>query len=154
MADRTNRTDNYTYVEGTAVRSVEVPAREEPEQKREVSRETQENRERALQMNMAYVIFLTAAAVITVFMCVNFLQLRAKGTLLQEEVTSLVAELDEAVLGNDSDYNRVMNSVDLEYVRDVAENELGMVRAGSGQIVTYEVEDGDYVRQYTDIPTE
>ncbi len=156
MAERAaRRNSRYSYVEeGTAVRSVEIPVRQEPERKREVSPETQENRERALQMNLAYVAFLTVAAVVSLFVCVNFLQLRAQGTLLQEEVTALVAERDAAVLSNDSDYNRVMNSVDLEYIRDVAENELGMVRAGSGQIVAYEVEDGDYVRQYTDIPTE
>lgn len=130
----------------------EFPAGEEP--KREVSAATQRNRERTLQMNLPYVLFLTAAAVITVFVCVNFLQLRAKNTILQEEVASLEAELDSAILDNDSEYNRVMNSVDLEYVREVAVNELGMQLATTSQIVTYTVEDSDYVRQYSEIPEE
>lgn len=157
----------YTYVDGTAVRQLDVaefpagrelpverefPAEQEPERK--VSAATQRNRERALQMNLAYVLFLTLAAVITVFVCVNFLQLRAKNTILQEEVASLEAELDSAILDNDSEYNRVMNSVDLEYVKEVAVNELGMQLATTSQIVTYTVEDGDYVRQYSEIPEE
>ncbi len=142
---------DHVYVEGTAVRRLDA---EPAPQRREVSGTTRQNRERALQMNLGYVLFLTAAAVITVFMCVNFLQLRATGTLLQEEVATLEAELDSAVLANDSEYNRVMNNVDLEHVKDVAINELGMQKASAKQVVAYEPEDGDYVRQYAEIPTE
>ena len=47
-----------------------------------------------------------------------------------------------------------MSSVDLEYVRDTAINKLGMVYASSGQVVTYNDQDGDYVRQYEDVPAE
>ncbi len=144
-------------VDGTAVRVYEEAQPEETPRKsqnREISQETRANRERALQMNLWYVLFLTAAAVLTVFMCVNFLQLRAQGTLLQEEVTALETTLDSAILENDSEYNRVMNSVDLEYVKDVAMNELGMKKATSNQVVTYELENSDYVRQYAEIPTE
>ncbi len=151
--DRYERT--YTYVDGTTVRKVERSVQPEKRQKaKTVSRRTRTNRERALQMNFGYVLFLTAASVVTVIVCVNFLQLRAKGTLLQEEVSALEAQLDSAVLENDSEYNRVMNSVDMEYVKNVAVNELGMKKASSKQVVTYELEDGDYVRQYSEIPAE
>ncbi|MCD7818333.1 MAG: hypothetical protein LUH07_04705 [Lachnospiraceae bacterium] len=157
---RRTKTDNrngksYTYVDGTAVRKLNVTApAEETQHPGEVSSVTRKNRERALQMNLRYVLFLTAAAVISVIVCVNYLQLRAVNTLLQEDVASLTAELDSAILENDSEYNRVMNSVDLEHVRDVAMNELGMQQATSDQVVTYETEGSDYVRQYSDIPAE
>ena len=105
-------------------------------------------------MNLGYVAFLTVAAVITVFMCVNFLQLQAKGTKLQKEVTALEAQLDSAILENDSDYNRIITNVDMEHVKDVAMNQLGMVQAKKSQIITYEIDDNDYVRQYSEIPTE
>lgn len=42
----------------------------------------------------------------------------------------------------------------MEHVKDVAMNELGMVYASKDQIVTYEENDSDYVRQYTDVPAE
>ena len=103
-------------------------------------------------MNLGYVLFLTAAAVITVFMCVNFLQLQARETRLQKEVTLLGTQLDAAILENDSDYNRIMTGVDMEQVKNVAMDELGMVYAKKSQIVTYEVENSDYVRQYTEVP--
>ncbi len=170
--------NTYTYIEGNTVRKlVEAPPRRssaagrighaenavrltdadvqtQPERQSEVSPGIRRNRERALQMNFGYVLFLTAAAVVVVFVCVNFLQLRAVNTLLSEEVATLSAELDSAILENDSEYNRVINSVDLEHVKEVATEELGMQQATSDQIVTYEVEDGDYVRQYSEIPTE
>ena len=98
--------------------------------------------------------FLTAAAVVTVFMCVTYLQLQANATLLSEEVTSLEAQVDAAILENNADYNGIMTGIDIEHVKDVAINELGMVYASKEQIVTYEENSSDYVRQYTDIPTE
>lgn len=146
----------YTYVDGTAVRKLDSVPQKRPQKKKRSSASlaTRRNRERALQMNLGYVAFLTAAAVITVFMCVNFLQLQANKTRLQKEVTALAAQLDADILENDSDYNRIMTSVDMEHVKDVAMNELGMVPAKKSQIVTYEIDDSDYVRQYSDVPEE
>ena len=105
-------------------------------------------------MNLGYVIFLTAAAVATVFMCVTYLQLQAKSTMLNKEVTSLEAQLDAVILENDADYNGIMTGIDMAHVKDVAMNELGMDYASKDQIVTYEESGSDYVRQYTDIPAE
>jgi cell division protein FtsL len=153
---RTQGDRTYVYVDGTAVRKLqEAPAEQiEKKQNPSTSAQTKRNRERALQMNMGYVTFLTVAAVITMCVCVNFLKLQSVGTKLQKEVTSLETQLSAAVLENDSDYQRIMNSVDMEHVKDVAINELGMVYAKKSQIVTYEMEDNDYVRQYSEVPTE
>lgn len=153
---RTQNGRTYVYVDGTAVRKLQSVPEQETRQRKTptASRRTKKNRARALQMNLGYVTFLAVMAVITVCMCVNFLQLRAIGTKLQKEVTGLEAQLDAAVLENNSDYQRVMTTVDMEHIRDVAMNELGMKYATKSQIVTYEMEDNDYVRQYSEIPTE
>ncbi len=153
---RTEGGRTYVYVDGTAVRKFQTAPADKKQIKRKpsVSPAAKRNRERALSMNFGYVTFLTAAAVISVLMCVNFLQLQAKGTKLQKEVTSLETQLNSAILENDSDYNRIMTNVDMEHVKDVAMNELGMVYAKKSQIVTYEMEDNDYVRQYSEIPAE
>jgi cell division protein FtsL len=130
----------YVYVDGTAVRKLqETPVRTNEERKAPpaTSKRTRRNRERALQMNFGYVSFLTVAAVITVFVCVNFLQLQAKGTKLQKEVTALETQLDAAALENASNYQQILNNVDMEYVKDVAMNELGMIYTKKNQIVTY-----------------
>jgi hypothetical protein len=47
-----------------------------------------------------------------------------------------------------------MTSVDLDYIRDVAINELGMVYASEDQVVLYDGGTRDYVRQSGEIPSE
>ncbi len=154
------RKDTYVYADGNVVRRVqpeqadERGSKDQTKKSQKTSRTTKKNRERALQMNFGYVLFLTAAAVVTVFMCVNYLRLQAESTKLRQEVTSLEVSLDEAKLENDADYNRIMANVDMEHVKDVAMNKLGMGYAKKGQIVTYSGIDSDYVRQYTDVPEE
>lgn len=152
------RTENRgvsAYVDGSAVRKLQTVPREEHTRKTpSTSRATKKNRERALQMNMGYVLFLTAAAVIVVFTCVNYLKLQSKSIKLGKEVTALETTLDAARLENDSDYNRIMTNIDMEHVKDVAMNKLGMIYAEKGQIVTYSQKDSDYVRQYQEVPEE
>ena len=146
----------HAYVEGTAVRRLEAAPRQQIQKKKNpsISASTRSNRERASQMNVRYVVFLTAAAVATVWMCVNYLQLKAQGTRLQKQVTALETSRDAAILQNDSDYNRIMAGVDMEHVKDVAVNELGMGYATKNQVQTYSLDDSDYVRQYADVPEE
>ena len=55
---------------------------------------------------------------------------------------------------NDSAYNRIVSSVDLEWVKDVAMNEMGMVYASDRQMRTYDSTQSDYVKQYQEIPAE
>ena len=153
------RMRNQYQIDGTAVRRLEpsrktrpVPARPRPVRTQAVRPDTAGNRERALQMNLGYVLFLTVMAVFTVFLCVNYLQLQAKSTKLRREVTALESSLDALRLENDLDYDRVMTGIDMEHVKDVAMNELGMVYISKKQIITYNQQDSDYVRQYEKIP--
>ena len=106
-----------------------------------LSAQTRANRERSLQMNIGYVMFLTVSAVITVLICVNYLKLQAGYTTLQKQATALEVNLSELKLANDAEYNRIISGVDMEYVKETAMNRLGMVYASSDQIVTYDPED-------------
>ena len=47
---------------------------------------------------------------------------------------------------------RINSSVNLEQIRDVAMNQLGMVYPTDGQVVYYDQTEADYVRQYQDVP--
>ena len=49
---------------------------------------------------------------------------------------------------------RALQIVDLETIRNIAINKLGMVYAGEEQVKTYDDKSSDYVRQYSDVPTE
>jgi len=155
---RNNQDYRDPYIQGNTVRKMQ-PMREVPERQEEIRRpstsiKTRRNRERALQMNFAYVLFLTGAAVLSLFVCVNFLQLQSESTANRKAVTALETELSDLKLENDTAYEHALNSLDLEYIKNVALNELGMIYAGEGQVVTYASQDSDYVRQYEDVPTE
>ncbi|MDO5345038.1 MAG: hypothetical protein Q4E91_04780 [Lachnospiraceae bacterium] len=143
-----------TYVDGNTIRKLQTEPRQQKRQNSRTSSATRKNRERALQMNFSYVLFLTVAAVVTVMVCINYLKLQSESTALQKEVTSLSTQLSELKLENDSKYNRIISSVDLEEVKDVAMNELGMVYASESQIKTYDSAESDYVKQYREIPAE
>lgn len=71
-----------------------------------------------------------------------------------KNIAALEARLSELKAENDDEYNRVTTSVDLEKVREIAINELGMVYAKADQVILYNSQGSDYVRQYGDIPEE
>ena len=142
------------YIDGNTVRKLErVPERRE-ERKPRTSSAVRQKRARALQMNLSYVVFLTAAAVITVMVCINYLKLQSQNTTYQKTVTALNTQLSGMKLENDAQYNSIVSSVDLEHVKDVAINELGMSYPSEDQIYTYQPSESDYVKQYQDVPTE
>lgn len=159
------RKTNYSYqadpyLHGNAAPKLRplhtAPARRESQEERiapRVSKNARKNRAKALRINMGYVLFLTAAAVASLFVCVNYLQLQAVSTTNRKTIASLEGELSTAKLANDTEYERTASSVDLEQIKEIAINKLGMVYANEGQIVTYNSQEGDYLRQYEDVPT-
>lgn len=161
MAKRRNETtipynrDKYLY--GNTVRKFEtLPKRQEEDLQKnyELRNRTRKNREKALQMNFGYVLFLAIATVITLVVCIGYLRLQSDITNRISNIASLESELSDIKSQNDEEYNRVMTSVDLEYIKKVAIEDLGMVYAGEEQVVLYSSKDSDYVRQYEDLPTE
>ncbi|MDO5538781.1 MAG: hypothetical protein Q4F83_01735 [Eubacteriales bacterium] len=145
-----------TYIDGNVVRHIqEVPQRRpRQEQRNRTSIKTRRNREKALHITMPYVLFLTAAAIATVFLCVNYLKLQAAGTTYRNEIASLESDLSTARMANDNAYEDAMSSVNMEEIKNIAVNELGMEYASEGQVVFYSSQDGDYIRQYAEIPEE
>lgn len=139
-------------VEGNTVRKLAAyPVQEE---KHTVSETTSRNRARALQMNLSYVIFLAAAAALCVAICVNYLKLQASYTQLQKRSTSLETQLNSLRLENDRQYEGIMASVNLEEVRMRAIDILGMSYSVADQVVLYDADNGDFVKQYQDVPEE
>ena len=53
---------------------------------------------------------------------------------------------------NDIVYNEIISGVDLEQVREVAVEQLGMTYPAQTQIVSYDAVSSDYVKQYEEIP--
>ncbi len=105
------------------------------------------NRERARRMTLGYVVFLAAALGACAFILIHYIQLQGELTQRTKEIASKEVELNNIKLSNDEEYNRIMNSIDLEEIKRIAIGELGMVYAQEGQIIVYTDEKNDYMRK-------
>lgn len=99
-------------------------------------------------------LVIFAAIVVTFFMCISYLEAQEMVTAMSKRAASLESEIMTLKNENDAAYNRIDSSVDLQYVYDVAVNELGMVHAMDNQVVAYNSRKSNSVRQYGEIPTE
>ncbi len=142
-----------TYVYGNAVPKPEQAPDQKPERpKKKVSRQVQKNRKKALRMSPGYVVFLSTAAIIVLVICVNYVKLQSRMTSHSKNIAALQGELADMREENHTKYNAVMDSVNLDEIREKAQKELGMVYAVPEQVVGYPRPSADYVKQYENIP--
>ncbi len=144
------------YVYDNIARQPEVPPVHgsvgEPEYRQKTSCQVLKNRRRAMSMNMAYVVFLASAAIVAVIICFMYLRLQSETVSRSENITALQKELAELTEKNDAAYQAAADSINLNTVRDRAVNELGMVYASQGRVVSYKNPTTDCVKKYNDIP--
>lgn len=145
-AERTERNRNL-YVYGSVAYEPEAERQWEAEPRRQVQPAVRKNRERANHMSAGYVLFLVAALCAAAFILVNYIQLQAELTNLTKSVAAKQSELNTLRDANNEQYNRIVNSIDLEEIKRIAIGELGMTYAQEGQIITYSSEGDDYMRQ-------
>lgn len=145
--NRGNRT-YYSYTEGNTVRKLNmVQELKKPIEAPKISHNTQKNRDKALYMNLGYVLFLVAALAGAAIILINYIKIQSELTLTVKNIANLESQLNDLRLSNDEDYSRAASSVDLEEIRRVAIGELGMRYAKEGQIINVQGEGSDYVRQ-------
>lgn len=135
------------YVYGNTVRKVvpERPFEEVP--RRKPAPTVRKNREKARHMSFGYVLFLVAAMCTAALVLINYIQLQGELTQKTKEVAAKEVELNNLKISNDEEYNRIVNSIDLEEIKRIAIGEFGMTYAQEGQIVVYSNEKNDYMRQ-------
>ena len=148
---RTAYDRNRYYVQGNVVRKPDTTSRTQVQPVKN-SNTARKNRERAKHMSAGYVLFLCAALIVTGITLTNYIGLQSDITNSVKHISSLEKQLNELKLANDEEYSRITSSVNLEEIRRVAIQELGMQYAGEGQIVAFVSENNDYVKQMADIP--
>lgn len=97
--------------------------------------------------NVGFVLYCMAAFVIAAVILIGYLQLNSEVTNLRTEKVK-----QEKILANMKEENvdalaRVENSINLEEIRRIAIQELGMTYPEEGQILSYEGVSYDYVRK-------
>lgn len=149
------------YVNGNTVRELETAPRRERKSKQEIERERRQknrrnaarrNRERALSMNRGYVAFLSVCVIISAFAAVNLIQIQSQMTKRMRDIAALEGQITDLKADNDARYKELVTSVDLNEVKEIAINQLGMQYATEDQIVYYQVDNTNYMDQYRDIP--
>ncbi len=147
-----NRTKNM-YVIGNAARQLEaVPDRKKEQPKKELSHAARRNREKASQMSMGYVIFLSIVTLAAVYVCVTYLKLHSDISATSSNVTKLKSKINALQVENDAlDYS-INSYTDVNNIIKVATEELGMVQASKSQVSFYKSSESEYMKQFTDIP--
>ena len=103
-------------------------------------------------LSAGYVLVLTAVCVVTLLLCVHYLQLRSQIIHQNETIEAMERALNQLKAENDAYADRAQASLDMEAVKDKALNELGLHYASESQIRYYNADDESYVRQYEDVP--
>lgn len=157
---RKTSTGNAPYVSGSAARKlyvVQEPQRAYPEHSPEKKHRKKENptvrREtRMLPVSGISVLILTAATLLTLFICVQYVQLQTEITVRLKHINAMETQLNDLIILNNETDKRINCYVDLNYIYQVATEELGMSYAEEEQIALYTNSGAEYVRQYENIP--
>lgn len=97
--------------------------------------------------NIRRLAVLLAAVVVLLVMIFRFLSLQFELDNHRQQIVGMNKTLSELTEENDDEYRRLTGAVDLNRIRDIAMNELGMVYATTDQIITFDVLEYDYVKQ-------
>ncbi len=149
---QSGRPRNSGYIQGSAVRKLDVTREIEQSPKKKLSNTARKNREKAEHMSLGYVLFLSIALIATGWILVGYIKLQSDITNSIKHIATLERELNDLKIANDEELNRITSNIDLEEVRRIAIQELGMKYAEEGQIVVFESENNDYVKQIAAIP--
>ena len=143
---------NAYYVQGNAARRLEVTREIERQPVKKATNTARKTRERAKHMSAGYVMFLCIAMLVTGIILTNYIGLQSDITNSVKHISSLEKQLNDLKLANAEEYSRITSSVNLEEIRRIAIQELGMQYAEEGQIIPFTSQTNDYVKQMADIP--
>ena len=142
------------YVSGTAAHQLyEEPVRKKPNKVNSPKQKTVVKKETTvLPLSIMSVFVLTVAAVLTLVICVQYVQLQTELMVHLKNINKLETELNDLFILNNETDKRINSFVDLDYIYQVATQELGMRYADKNQIYRYNNSGSEYVRQYKEIP--
>lgn len=149
---QTYTTRSGVYVQGNTARQLKEGIYAPERQRKKPGNAVRKNRERAHHMSFGYVLFLSAALVAAGMILTGYIGLQSDITNSIKNISRLESKLNTMKLDNDEEYSRITSSVDLEEVKRIAIQELGMRYAQEGQIITFSGKGSDYMRQVADIP--
>lgn len=154
-----SRTREMYIEEGNAVRkTVAVPRRQEerPVPRKRRGRKTYKRSaikaEQSMGFDLKYTLVLAIMLVMVILSCVVMLTVQGGVENKERKIESLQEEIQDIEADNTAYENKLNSMYSLEDIYNIATGELGMVYSENGSIIYYENEQGDYVKQYGDVP--
>ncbi len=149
-----NIREERIYIDGNTARKLQtVPVRRDRKQNDEIKRQQVRRQVKLSPMNFGYIFFMMIAMLVVCVVLIGYVELQADITNKINHISRLERQLNDLRLENDETYTKIMSGIDLEEIKRIAINELGMKYAKEGQVITYSGEGSDYVRQYKEIPS-
>lgn len=139
----------FGYIDGNTARRLRP--QEEYRTPRKVAGQRRRKKAIGTKMDLGFILFLTLAMAVTGFTCIQYIRLQSEVTTYVDEISQLEIQYEELRAENDDMESRVKGTVGLEDIKKRAMNELGMTYAREDQIVVYESDGTDYVRQFVPI---
>lgn len=142
--------NQITYLYGSAAPKYEPTPQRRPYREQQPSVRPDVRRRPATYakpVNVPMILMSIALFAAAALLTLKYISLSSEITALTNGITKLESQVNTLRTENDEYYGRIMSSVDLEEVREVAIMDLGMVYANEEQVITYDAQVEDYVEQ-------
>ena len=146
---------NYTHTTpasvGDNLARVQAPAREGQIVTRKQN-QVLRNRERSRSMSLGFVLGLLLVVGAALSVCIGYLSVQNSINARLHNIAQLEDQLETLQKKNEALELSINTCEDYAHIYQVATTELGMVPAGADQIVWFEMNEGEYVKQNEAIP--
>ena len=102
------------YVAGNTVRQIDVVEEIHKPRRHELSHAVKKNRDKAVYMNLGYVLFLTASLIVAGVVLIGYIRLQSEITASVKHIAAMESTLNSLKVSNDEEYSRIESSVDLD----------------------------------------
>ncbi len=150
--------ERYYFEEGGAVREEVAPRRrrqvEQPEPRRKGKSydKAAEKAEQSRGFDFGYTLVLVFMIGVAIVACAIMITVHEKVESKESKIEALQIEIQNIEDDNIAVANKLDGMYSLEDIYSIATGELGMVYSENGSILYYDQEQGDYVKQYGDVP--
>lgn len=147
---------NQYYTQGNTAKKLQTvpkyPYEKEQDDRRQPVRVPKKRTKAQQGIDMFSLLVLTAAIAVTLYTCVEYLNVQTNISQMNKKIADLEGDLSKMQNQNRDTLAEINTNLDLNYIYQVATNELGMVYPESNQLILYESNTSGYVKQYKDIP--
>lgn len=97
-------------------------------------------------------LMLCAALFVCAYTAIGYLRISSECIELDKKITNLTTEYNSLLDSNNNRLDAIVAETDFNKIYDYAVGKLGMVYPNENKIITFDMNEDGYVRQYAEIP--